>query len=412
MNKSVKYILLFLYIYNIAFAKLPLLFRSRIALSMFGTLESLIRIRSLNKIVFNITFLNLLYTIPVTITFIHTGNLGLWFIQHGVLNILYLFGGLFVACKCNKCERIINEFLSLILYLIVFHNFLSLIGFLVPSIGNWFIKIQNFDIDGGAFKSIAIFRSRFSGLGVGSFFTGGIISGLGIILNLFLIRYKYISLKKGVLIFTFLLVTGMFIARTTLVGLVGLLLYVNPKSYKRLLHLLVILICFGSIATMVIVIFLSDYLPIDWAFEVFINIVSSDKIETSSTNELINMWRLPNTIETWFFGDGLFFSSDGAYYMHTDVGYLRIIYCIGIPGLMVFIINQLYLFYAVNKLYPHLNTLIKILALFILILNIKGFAEINFFFYLIIGYYISYYKVYYETSYKHSTSNLQCRIHN
>lgn len=73
--------------------------------------------------------------------------------------------------------------------------------------------------------------------------------------------------------------------------------------------------------------------------------------------------------------------------MHTDVGYLRIIFDIGLLGMIVFFANQAYLVYAMWKLSGRNASVLKlgiVLSIYILILNIKGFAELNFFYYMVI----------------------------
>lgn len=389
-KKIVNVVLLFLYVYNIAFSILPIFFRTRILIGLYGFVRDIYGKCKINSIIFNIIILNFLILIPVLITGIITGNFGLWFVQHAVLNIIYLFGAGFIAHRfAYEQYKNVYSILYLLLCVIIFHNVIAFIGFLYRPLGDIFLIIQKVESGGGAFDAITTFRSRVFGLGVGSFFIGGIISGLGIIIDLFLIQKKHLTIKKGTILFIILLGTGLFIARTTMIGLVGVLIFCKPSEFTRALRILFISICIGGGIALLMINFLKEYLPIDWAFELFINFFTSDNLETSSTNELSEMWKLPQNPVTWIFGDGLFFYPDGSYYMYTDVGYLRIIYCIGLVGLIVLIINQLYLMYSLINLCIPLRPFVLILGVYILILNIKGFAEINFFYYLMIGYLIS-----------------------
>ena len=398
--------LIFLYVYNIAFSILPIFLRTRILIGGYGFIKELVKGYKLDKTIFNILILNILAISSVLLTGIITGNYGYWFIQHAALNIIYLFGGLYIAQRMvyGKSQSI-DYILYLILYIIILHNVIAFVGFLYKPLGDLFLIVQKIESGGGAFEAITTFRSRIFGLGVGSFFTGGIISGLGIIINLYLIQKGYLTIKRGGILLIILLGTGLFIARTTMIGLLGILVFLKPTDFPRLVRVSIYLICIGCVIGFIMINFLREYLTVDWAFELFINYFSSDNLETSSTNELADMWVLPQHITTWIFGDGLFFNSDGSYYMHTDVGYLRIIYCIGIIGLGVLIINQLYLMYSLDKLCRQLRPLILTLGIYVLILNIKGFAEINFFYYLTIGYLISR-KQSYVTQNKHYSPDL------
>ena len=408
-KRSFNIVLLFIYIYNIAFAFLPLLFRTRIILGLYGITKELSFKKKIDQIVINIVGLNLLFVISNVMSSLASGYFDFWFSQHAILNILYLFGGIYIAKRFSSIGSI-ESFFGIIVWVITLHNILALIAFLYPPLGDLFINIQKMGSeDSGGYMSTIVFRSRFLGLGIGSFFTGGIISGLGVILTFYLIKVRYFKALKGTLIILILLGTGLFIARTSIIGLIGLFLLMNRNNYKLALNIIIKTIILGGIIGGIIYAYLPEDLPIEWAFEVFINIFSSDKIETSSTNELIKMWVLPTDISTWLLGDGLFSNPDGTYYMHTDVGYLRIIYCLGLVGLLVFAINQAYLMVIVPKLCKALNNLVFVLAVYIIILNIKGFAEINFLFYLIIGYLINHRTriPLNESSYKCNITSLQ-----
>ena len=67
------------------------------------------------------------------------------------------------------------------------------------------------------------------------------------------------------------------------------------------------------------------------------------KIQSNSVDITRNMWNtLPSTWETWFAGDAKYEDEKGGYYMHVDVGYLRVIFFGGLIGLFF------YLFYIFN----------------------------------------------------------------
>ena len=59
-----------------------------------------------------------------------------------------------------------------------------------------------------------------------------------------------------------------------------------------------------------------------WAFEPIIKYYENGSFESSSSNELKDMWFLPSP-ECLLFGEGRYTNIDRTYYMHTDVGVLR-----------------------------------------------------------------------------------------
>ena len=87
------------------------------------------------------------------------------------------------------------------------------------------------------------------------------------------------------------------------------------------------------------------------AFELFINYSQSGKLESDSTNHLSEMYVYPDNLKTWILGDGRFIAEDGMhYYKGTDVGYLRILFFMGLFGLLITYYQKIYLLYTTIKL--------------------------------------------------------------
>lgn len=179
-----------------------------------------------------------------------------------------------------------------------------------------------------------------------------------------------------------------------MMGLVGLgLLFVrNGKLQVELLFKFIVSTAIGALLIwMVYTLFFESTLSLSWAFELIINYMDSGKLETASTNDLKTLFIYPDNESTWIFGDGKFVNADGSYYKHTDVGFLRIIYGLGLIGLFVFIVNQVYLMKCAIKYSPanqKMTPLVLVLAVYLIILNIKGYVELNYFFYMLIGFLI------------------------
>lgn len=61
-----------------------------------------------------------------------------------------------------------------------------------------------------------------------------------------------------------------------------------------------------------------------FVFEFYYHYEDSGKVQTWSTNRLMEMWSIPISEKTMIIGDGLFMDSSGDhYYMRTDVGFVR-----------------------------------------------------------------------------------------
>jgi hypothetical protein len=76
--------------------------------------------------------------------------------------------------------------------------------------------------------------------------------------------------------------------------------------------------------------FFETILP--YAFEFVFSYIAGNGFRSASTDELATMFVLPNDLSSWLFGDGYFLSADGMNYMNTDIGYLRILFYVGLVG--------------------------------------------------------------------------------
>lgn len=167
-------------------------------------------------------------------------------------------------------------------------------------------------------------------------------------------------------ILAFLLITvcGNMVARTTtvgsLAGLAYLLFYISPFQKKLttatlrawlwiLMEVLVVVIIVASLYN-------SDskfYRRTRFAFEGFFSLVEEGHWQTGSNDRLMDMYVLPDNLETWLIGDGYMVISTSdpyymgeaqeGYYMGTDIGYLRFIFFFGLLGLGIY---SLYIIYA------------------------------------------------------------------
>lgn len=191
---------------------------------------------------------------------------------------------------------------------------------------------------------------RLHGLG-SNFFSAGVDNSIILILISI-----FVNQRKRFYIICFVLITiiGTCIARTTLVGFIlalPILLYnVSKRSLSQSFSMVLIIVA--------IMLFVINYAKNHDDIEVrklyyfgaeFIeNYEKTGSISTESSSNFYSISDRINSMSlmTFLIGDGLFADPkdpEMAYYMHVDQGYLRIIYYIGIIGLMVKLITYFYL---------------------------------------------------------------------
>jgi len=148
-------------------------------------------------------------------------------------------------------------------------------------------------------------------------------------------------------------VIGNMIARTTLVGMaIGLIFLVftyifRPSEDKGPMVLSWLGVLAGGVLVCVILYNTNPHARelFRFAFEGFFSLAETGHWEVSSNEKLKTMVVFPETLHTWFMGDGYFLNSrydinylgdstDQGFYMGTDVGYLRFIFYFGIMGLI------------------------------------------------------------------------------
>ena len=241
-------------------------------------------------------------------------------------------------------------------------------------------------LDGEIFYEMKEGYTRAVGLGIGNLFLGGVISGIGIILSFFLYKVRYLSTLKLLLLVSGIFFTGIFIARTTMIGFVGiLLLFKNFKSdFYRIIKVFFVLFSSFLISFLCVISFLGNRINLNWAFEIFFS-YQKGNVHTGSTNHLQEMYIFPEKITTWIYGEGKMLANDGiGYYMDTDVGYLRLLFFGGLFFVMFFYTIQFIISYLIIKNNRKTTFLIIVINIYSLILSLKGFTELNYILFLLI----------------------------
>lgn len=203
-------------------------------------------------------------------------------------------------------------------------------------------------------------------------FSGSVTYDLSIVLGfsnlalLSLYRQKMFPrnlVVAGTILFT---VAGLFVARSYFVVLVVMLFFLLD-NYKKFMLFGLMTICIVSLVLIYeefILYLLSSSGRSAWIFEGVISLLDNGSYESPSTNALKSMYDIDYT---GIMGKGIYTNSQGGYYGHTDVGYLRHYLFGGIIGLL------LMLLFWINWTRGVLENrmLLSILVLMILV-NFKG----------------------------------------
>ena len=274
---------------------------------------------------------------------------------------------------------------------------ISLIGFLIPSFGEILIDIQEFSDDRRDRAEFNILNRRLLGLGTG-YFPAGINFSVDLILITQLLLdtslYKEKYYKYLPLFYLVIFACGMMMSRTTIVGLFFSLFFFFKNTLKKVLHTLK---AFSPAFLLLLLLTTTIFYNygeralklFSFGFELFINLASEKGFQTSSSNASLRMYLFPeaDNYKTWLIGDALFNNPDGSYYMHTDIGYCRSIFCFGLLGTLSLLLTQSLMVYMVmKKIDSKYRYFLFILGLMFLTFNLKGFVLIHL--YLIPFYFI------------------------
>lgn len=398
---SGKIILLFCvfsYVYQIHYKIFPVTFS--VILGLFGILYNFF----INRGLFKIKWCNFyvfcgfyLVIISLIISAVVNGTNDYTFLQFGIVNLLnvysfYTISILFkILYKDISFELIVKYYIaSALLQLII-----SLVMFLDVDKMVCFTDLLKYTSLAET-KLIEEMGARLIGFGT-QFFQSGIIHGMILLLLVFYADKKKCMLyEKVFLCFVFCLISivGMMMARTTLVGILMAIAFVIFKSnmwklkikissIKLVLSMFVVLCAFSLfVMNFSYEVKTSLLVAYDFGFELINSYTQTGQLETASTNAMFRMYIFPSLFKTWVIGDGLWMDSFGRFYMHTDIGFIRMIFYFGIVGLISFIVFQSVSIFAVYRNNKYLGKIPFILIfVYFFVLNLKGFTDL---FYLII----------------------------
>lgn len=248
---------------------------------------------------------------------------------------------------------------------------------------------------------------RLMGYGI-SFFGAGAVSGVGlIVISYLLMRMKLsnIGFITLVLMYVFTFYIGLFMARTTVVGLgIGLILIAvlylwDGKSVRKQAKSFVIVSVFLMAAGYAFAMYFFPNFS-NWAFELFNNLVGTGSLSTHSSAGLEQMFLWPEDLHTWFWGKGQMT------FWGSDVGYSRMLFWVGIPGTIIFFGYQMYIIKLSLTKDWGINMFAITIFVYTLALNVKGWIDLTQILYLVFFYFMFYrYYIYYPQNYARAKAN-------
>lgn len=325
------------------------------------------------------------------------GTTDLAFVKYPISIVLITFGAYFVVkvLSFNNKNEPVRTVIDTLIAVIVAQDIIAVLMFAFPPLMDIANKLQSIsNLDEGILSAVE--GARIVGFG-SKFFDAGIINGYGLMLIIYrLCSYQCTTLRRNLLSISFILLSlvGVMMARTTLIGIcLALVLCLCTRSVpvanknKQTFYAYFFITPFVLYG--IYIIFLAETnlkAVVEFGFEIFLNMSENGKVESQSTNQLLDMYgavdNLPLSIGAGFFGDPLI---PDAYYKAVDVGYLRLILYFGLPGLAVFFLFQLYFMcYSLSQARMRMP-LVMILVSYFLLLNMKGLVD---FYYLIVPFWL------------------------
>ena len=272
---------------------------------------------------------------------------------------------------------------------------IALLMFASPDIGRMLngLQITN-DLDANLLLETGQFR--LSGFG-SRFFAAGIANCYALILIASLIRSARLSRMRVLYLaaaFMFIASFGMMMSRTTVIGATlataFLVLPISKKnpSHHRFRHqrgifwLSIVVVPMALVVPVLVFApkFVAEIEPaLQFGFELFVNYSERGQLESKSTSQLLDMYandfNLPMVI-----GDGHYVDPQDPeeYYKSVDIGYIRLIYYFGIPGLIIYFLFQ---YQSIQMSAAHLGRtesrkFLAVCMMLVLILSFKGFTDI------------------------------------
>lgn len=290
-------------------------------------------------------------------------------------------------CKVISFYVITRYFLMTL----VVQSVIAIVMFVNQPICLFLFDLQGIDLTSRVIKMY--FGVRLIGLGC-FYFGAGAIYGLGLIAIMpFMLKAKNKQqLIKLILLYVYIFIVGIFFARTAMIGCVFSIVYLIfciliPKMCNKVFlvfrQFIIYLTVFGI--ALVFIYTSSSKLQedygdiIDFGFEAFINLVENGELSTASSDGLteyhLSIW--PQNQKTYYIGDMRWTKGD-SYYGDSDVGYVRLLFYFGVPGVILFLLYQYSIVRISGLIFKEriLSFFFFTVFFYALILLIKGYIDV------------------------------------
>ncbi len=290
-------------------------------------------------------------------------------------------------CKVISFYVITRYFLMTL----VVQSVIAIVMFVNQPICLFLFYLQGIDLTSRVIKMY--FGVRLIGLGC-FYFGAGAIYGLGLIAIMpFMLKAKNKQqLIKLILLYVYIFIVGIFFARTAMIGCVFSIVYLIfciliPKMCNKVFlvfrQFIIYLTVFG-----IALVFIYTSSPklqedygdiIDFGFEAFINLVENGELSTASSDGLteyhLSIW--PQNQKTYYIGDMRWTKGD-SYYSDSDVGYVRLLFYFGVPGVILFLLYQYSIVRISGLIFKEriLSFFFFTVFFYALILLIKGYIDV------------------------------------
>ncbi|MFM9403634.1 hypothetical protein ACKLNQ_17140 [Myroides odoratimimus] len=390
MKKILVFFLFFSFIYNLNYALLPVHFGLLCGASGF-----LIFINDLLKKQFIAgdykKYVIALLLIPLTaLPSLFLVDIDFYFLreQFFVVVLLVFYGYLvlrllYYVDKENDC---FENVLKYIVYSVLLQCLLALVMFFLPSVKFLLISLLKYD---ELAESVVVGISEFRIIGFGTqFFGAGVINSIALLVLAYRIKIDVENNKsfwRKMVAYFFIFIVGMAMSRTTIIGgtvSIALLIYtyiVKSRKYYRVFVLLFIVFFCYLLANLSLdflkslVVSFKDNKVLAFGFEMIINLVEKGELSSDSTEVMWSMYEIiPDNMRAWLIGEGRFRDSNGiSYFKHVDIGYLRILFAVGIIGFFGFILPYYFVCKELIKRYDYRELGLMLFLLYLLVL-LKG----------------------------------------
>ena len=234
IGKIINFILFFLYLSNIQFTFMPDRIRTRLIVGVIGFIYYFFRFGGkdyyrVGKVVLLIMPLALWMFFSIALN----TQSQFWFLQYVALQLIYAVGAVFVIHTGKLYE--FSRLLWMVTIYVIIQDVVAFSTFLIPSLSLLLYSFQVPELS--ADRADDLLRLRAIGIGEFGLFGGGMWVAIGLLSLTMLYRMKKLRGIVYMAFFIALLITGLFVARTSLTGLLALSALVVPlkKNWHKVL---------------------------------------------------------------------------------------------------------------------------------------------------------------------------------